>query len=145
MWPPAPAANTFAIGCDPPSARGCRRRGGLPECALYSWCSVVHLEEGLHDPDALVLGHIIVDRQREHTVGTSLASRQRHIMARGVGAHLVTWRAVILSGVQGFLWGRCRLITSGHPAPAFIAAHPAGGPRPGPTVGRPCDRDDREG
>src|SRR5260370_14642795 len=123
MWPPAPATNTFAIGCEPPSARGCRRRGGLPECALYSWCSVLHLEEGLHDPDALVLGHIIVDRQREHTVGTSLASRQRHIMARGVGAHLVTWRAVILSDVQVFLGERCRYIISVQPELAFIDEH----------------------
>src|SRR5271169_6396446 len=120
MYPPAPATNTFAIDYGPLSARRCRRRGDLPECTLYSWCSVVHLEEGLHDPVALVLGHIIVDRQGEHTVGTRLASRQRHIMARGVGAHMVTWRAIILPDVQVFFGERCRHVVSVEPELAFV-------------------------
>src|SRR5207248_9665134 len=96
---------------------------GLPECALYSWCGVVHFEEGLHNPVALVLGHIIVDRQGEHAEGTRFASRQRYLMARSVGAHMVTWRAVVLSDVQVFLGERCRRVVCVEPELALVHQH----------------------
>jgi hypothetical protein len=64
----------------------------------------MHFKEALHNPIALLLGHIVVNRQAKDAVGSRFRERQRRAMTGPVRSHMMAWRAIIFSKEKIFLF-----------------------------------------